>query len=84
MTTKKLTFVWLALGVAVLLSGCAVHVRPTPVRVQAKAVRIEAGHQHSARCGHVRDGGRWLYIRGHVHKRGCGHVHRGGVWVVRR
>jgi hypothetical protein len=42
---------------------------------------VEAGHIHSADCGHFQHRGGWHYSPGHIHRDGCGHLLRGGVWV---
>lgn len=67
----------LALGLAPLyFAGC---VAPR----HAHVVVIEAGHVHTARCGHYRHGKRWYYVKGHKHGPRCGHHFVGGFWIVK-
>lgn len=68
----------LALALALLLAtGCA---GPRGHR-HRRAVVIQAGHQHSAHCGHFHHKDRWFHANGHKHGPNCGHHVRGGIWV---
>ncbi|MCI0416827.1 hypothetical protein L0222_29005 [bacterium] len=51
--------------------------------VRARAVVIQKGHIHSARCGHYYHRSKWYFVKGHVHRPRCGHAFVGGVWVIR-
>ncbi|MEW6302638.1 MAG: hypothetical protein AB1705_04150 [Verrucomicrobiota bacterium] len=73
------------LAATLLGGGCVVHDDGYGYpHVHGPAVHIEAGHVHTAHCGHYHYRGRWHHAHGHVHGPGCGHVVRGGIWVVVR
>lgn len=83
MRLKNIAKILPAAGLLLALAALSSCAAPARHHHGVRVLVIDAGHAHSAHCGHYRHGKRWFYIKGHVHGARCGHHLAGGVWLVR-